>query len=158
MNYRYSVGDQSITFVWRLPRLKLKSKLNLNQAQIKFKSSTLKNPIIQVTVFACYDFMAQFILVRATGNAHYFLILQKIYRCWIAWGYNIRVVIVPSLLAYGIVFSTTRVPWCKLVLGVFLLCLIFPFRIQYQKMELSKGREDTTIFRINQVVTRIYRW
>ena len=28
------------------------------------------------------------------------LILQKIYRCWIVWGCNIRVVIVPSFLAF----------------------------------------------------------
>ena len=28
------------------------------------------------------------------------LILQKIYRCWIVWGYSIRVVIIPSLLAF----------------------------------------------------------
>ena len=30
-----------------------------------------------------------------------YLILQKIYRCWIVWGYNIRVVIVPSFLAFS---------------------------------------------------------
>ena len=29
------------------------------------------------------------------------LILQKIYRCWIVWGYNIRVVILPSVLAFA---------------------------------------------------------
>src|ERR1700735_4878893 len=29
------------------------------------------------------------------------LILQKIYRCWIIWGYRIRVVIVPSFLAFA---------------------------------------------------------
>ena len=29
------------------------------------------------------------------------LILPKIYRCWIVWGYNIRVVIVPSFLAFA---------------------------------------------------------
>src|ERR1700733_6368257 len=29
------------------------------------------------------------------------LILQKIYRCWIIWGYSIRVVIVPSFLAFA---------------------------------------------------------
>ena len=29
------------------------------------------------------------------------LILQKIYRCWIVWGYNIRVIIVPSFLAFA---------------------------------------------------------
>ena len=29
------------------------------------------------------------------------LIFQKIYRCWIVWGYKIRVVIVPSFLAFA---------------------------------------------------------
>ena len=29
------------------------------------------------------------------------LILQKIYRCWIVWGYKIRVVIIPSFLAFA---------------------------------------------------------
>jgi len=42
--------------------------------------------ILQYTVFACCDFIAQFILI---------------YRCWIIWGYSIRVVIVPSLLAFA---------------------------------------------------------
>jgi len=41
--------------------------------------------ILQVTIFACCDFIAQSILI---------------YRCWIVWGYNIHVVIVPSLLAF----------------------------------------------------------
>jgi len=40
--------------------------------------------IAQVTVFAVYDFIAQSILI---------------YRCWIIWGYRIRVVIVPLFLA-----------------------------------------------------------
>ena len=33
------------------------------------------------------------------------LILQKIYRCWITWGYSIRVVIVPSFLAFAFLGS-----------------------------------------------------
>ncbi|KAF8811386.1 hypothetical protein BYT27DRAFT_7240481 [Phlegmacium glaucopus] len=41
--------------------------------------------VIQGTVFACSDFIAQSILI---------------YRCWIVWGYNIRVVILPSILAF----------------------------------------------------------
>jgi len=42
--------------------------------------------IIQVTTFACCDFISQFILI---------------YRCWIVWGYSIRAVIVPSFLAFA---------------------------------------------------------
>ncbi|KAF8797629.1 hypothetical protein BYT27DRAFT_7247042 [Phlegmacium glaucopus] len=40
---------------------------------------------IQATIFACSDFIAQSILI---------------YRCWIVWGCNIRVVIFPSILAF----------------------------------------------------------
>ena len=60
---------------------------------------------IGVTLFACCDFIAQFILVRTTlvMVIIYFihLIFQKIYRCWIVWGYSISVVIVPSFLAFA---------------------------------------------------------
>jgi len=42
--------------------------------------------IIKVTVFACCDSIAQFILI---------------YRCWIVWGYSIRIVMVPSFLAFA---------------------------------------------------------
>ena len=62
--------------------------------------------IIGLTVSACCDFIAQFILVRTTGNAYHLLFLysfdsSKIYRCWIIWGSRIRVVIVPSFLAFA---------------------------------------------------------
>ncbi|KAF8815470.1 hypothetical protein BYT27DRAFT_7333903 [Phlegmacium glaucopus] len=40
--------------------------------------------LVQNTVFGCCDFIAQSILI---------------YRCWIVWGCNIRVVILPSILA-----------------------------------------------------------
>ena len=33
------------------------------------------------------------------------LILHKIYRCWIVWGYSIRVVVVPSFLAFAFLGS-----------------------------------------------------
>ena len=60
--------------------------------------------IIQATVFACCDFIAQLVLVRTTGDAYYLKyssMSSKIYRCWIVWGRNIRVVIVPSILAFA---------------------------------------------------------
>ena len=59
--------------------------------------------ITQATVFACCDFIVQLILVCTIGDAHdysmYLLKYSKIYRCWIVWGHNIHVVIVPSILA-----------------------------------------------------------
>jgi len=41
--------------------------------------------IIEAAVFACCDFIAQFILI---------------YRCWIVWYHNISVVVIPSILAF----------------------------------------------------------
>ena len=57
---------------------------------------------IQVTVSGCCDFLAQIILVRIKHciyHPFYSPKSSKIYRCWIVWGQNIRVVIVPSFLA-----------------------------------------------------------
>ena len=57
--------------------------------------------IIQSIIFASCDVIAQSILVRTTGNNyHYSSNSRKIYRCWIVWGCNIRVVIIPSFLAF----------------------------------------------------------
>ncbi|KAF8800726.1 hypothetical protein BYT27DRAFT_7116760, partial [Phlegmacium glaucopus] len=43
------------------------------------------------TVFGCCDFIAQSVLI---------------YRCWIVWGCNIRVVIIPSILAFTFLGTT----------------------------------------------------
>jgi len=51
---------------------------------IRESSIIYRITIIQVTVFGCYDFLSQCILI---------------YRCWIVWGCNTYVVIVPSILA-----------------------------------------------------------
>jgi hypothetical protein len=60
--------------------------------------------IIQNIASGCCDFLAQCILVRinhlsCTYHPFYSPKSSKIYRCWIVWGQNIRVVIVPSILA-----------------------------------------------------------
>ena len=61
--------------------------------------------IIQAIANGCCDFLAQCILVRinhCTYHWHLFywpIISSKIYRCWIVWGQDIRVVIIPSFLA-----------------------------------------------------------
>ena len=60
--------------------------------------------MIQGTLFACCDMIAQLILVRTTADVHhliYSLKPSKIYRCWIVWGRSIRVVIVPSVLVFA---------------------------------------------------------
>ena len=58
--------------------------------------------IVQAIATGCCDFIAQCIIVRidhCTHHPFYSLKSSKIYRCWILWGQNIRVVIIPSFLA-----------------------------------------------------------
>ena len=57
---------------------------------------------VQVILFGCCDFLAQCILVRVNHcicHPFYWPKYSKIYRCWIVWGKNIRVAIIPSILA-----------------------------------------------------------
>ena len=60
--------------------------------------------IVQIAVNSCCDFTSQCIIVRINHSSciyHLFYSSEssKIYRCWIVWGKNIRVVIIPSILA-----------------------------------------------------------
>ena len=58
--------------------------------------------IVQTAVFGCCDFIAQFILVRINHSTYHLFYSpksSKIYRCWIVWGKNIWIAIVPSFLA-----------------------------------------------------------
>ena len=58
--------------------------------------------IAQTTASGCCDFLAQCILVRinhCTCHPFYSPKSSKIYRCWIMWGQNIRVAIIPLFLA-----------------------------------------------------------
>ena len=67
-------------------------------------SIAFRTTIAQGVLFGCCDFLAQCILVRATDNAyrfHLFIYSSKIRRCWIVWGCNMRVVIVPCILAFA---------------------------------------------------------
>ncbi|KAF8808235.1 hypothetical protein BYT27DRAFT_7255738 [Phlegmacium glaucopus] len=54
------------------------------------QTANLHLKFLQGTAFACCDFMAQSILI---------------YRCWIVWGCDIRVVILPSILAFVFLVS-----------------------------------------------------
>ena len=59
---------------------------------------------LQEVVNACCDFTAQCIIVRINHSSYIYHLFylpksSKIYRCWIVWGKNIRVVIIPSFLA-----------------------------------------------------------
>ena len=58
--------------------------------------------ITQTTASGCCDFISQCIIVRInhfTYHPFYSPKSSKIYRCWIVWGQNIRVVVIPSFLA-----------------------------------------------------------
>ena len=57
---------------------------------------------LQTVSSGCCDFLAQCILVRinhCTYHPFYSPKSSKIYRCWIVWDQNIRVVILPSFFA-----------------------------------------------------------
>jgi hypothetical protein len=83
-----------------------------SQSQIDAESYQFHLQIIQTTVNGCCDFLAQCILVRinhCTYHPFYSPKSSKIYRCWIVWGQNIRVVIVPSILAIIYLGQSIRV-------------------------------------------------
>ena len=72
-------------------------QLQIDSLPILFRIS-----IIQTTVNGCCDFLAQCILVcikNGTRHPFYWPKSSKIYRCWIVWGQDIRVVTIPSFLA-----------------------------------------------------------
>ena len=68
------------------------------QLQIDFQPIFIRVANVQFTVNACCDFTSQCIIVRI-NHSFYSPKSSKIYRCWIVWGQNIRVVIIPSFLA-----------------------------------------------------------
>ena len=73
------------------------------QLQLDSQSMLFYIKIFQTTANGCCDFIAQCILVRISHCTYYHLFYSpkssKIYRCWIVWGKNIWVIIVPSFLA-----------------------------------------------------------
>ena len=69
---------------------------------VDLQSLLFRIAIVQPTVFGCCDFITQCTLVRinhCTYHLFYSHKSSKIYRCWIVWGKNIWVAIVPSFLA-----------------------------------------------------------
>ena len=73
------------------------------QPQIDSQSILFHLSIFQIIAIGCCDFIAQCILVRmnhcTTYHPFYSPKSSKIYRCWIVWGQNIRVVIIPLFFA-----------------------------------------------------------
>ena len=73
------------------------------QLQNNLQSILFRFTIVQAIVSGGCDFIAQCTLVRINHSTTYHLfyspISSKIYRCWIVWGKNIRVAIIPSFLA-----------------------------------------------------------
>ena len=95
-------------------RLKYDTTLSV-QLQIDLQSMLSRAPIVQTTVFGCCDFIAQCTLVRILNHSYltirfYSPKFSKIYRCWIVWGKNIRVVIVPSFLAIMYISQSIYLP------------------------------------------------
>ena len=94
---------KNIIFIISFSRLRISYPLSL-QLQIDFQPIPNRIIVVQETVNACCDFTTQCIIVRINHSSciyHLFYSPKslKIYRCWIVWGKNIRVVIIPSFLA-----------------------------------------------------------
>ena len=82
-------------------RLKYNTTLPV-QLEIDSQSMLFRTLIVQTTANGCCDFIAQCTLVCInyfTYDLFYLPNYSKIYRCWIVWGKNFHVVIVPSFLA-----------------------------------------------------------
>jgi hypothetical protein len=76
--------------------------LSSPQLQSESQPILFQLSIIQTTVSGCCDFIAQCIIVRINYfiyHPFYSTKSSKIYRCWIVWGQDIRVVIIPAFLA-----------------------------------------------------------
>ena len=73
------------------------------QLQDNSQSTLIRVSFVEIAVNGCSDFIAQCTLVCNKPFVTYHLFYSpksaKIYRCWIVWGKNTRVVIIPSFLA-----------------------------------------------------------
>ena len=79
-----------------------KNIIFLSVVQLRVSGPIFSIGVVQVIVTGCCDFLAQCILVRinhCTCHPFYSPKYSKIYRCWIVWCQNVRVVIIPSFLA-----------------------------------------------------------
>src|SRR5277367_6441280 len=62
------------------------------------------------TINGFCDFISQTILVCTTyqvSRSFHSSISSKVYRCWIVWGHDIRVVIIPSVLIFTFLGPST---------------------------------------------------
>lgn len=65
---------------------------------------------LQITITGLCDFLAQIILVSTVNypyHAFYSLKSSKIYRCWLVWGRNIPVIILPSFFSITFLGEST---------------------------------------------------
>ena len=91
-----------------------KNMIFLSVGQSRFGLSIFPLQILQSVSSGCCDFLAQCILVRinqCTYHSFYSPKSSKIYRCWIVWGQNIRVVIIPSFLAVAYLGRSIYFHW-----------------------------------------------
>ena len=85
-----------------------------NQIEVELQLQALSYIIalVQDIVFACCDVISQSIIVRINHSSCIFHPFyspksSKIYRCWIVWGKNIGVVIIPLFLAITFLGQST---------------------------------------------------
>ena len=105
---------------------------------------------VQNTASGCCDFLAQCILVCINHCTYHLFNLpkfSKIYRCWIIWGQNIRVVIIPSFLA--VAYLGQSIYFClmsqsQFIVSSYLASATFEgylYPDDYNKFHRNDGRE-----------------
>jgi hypothetical protein len=85
-----------------------------SQHQTDLQSMLMRVSIIQTIATGLCDFIAQCIMVRINHYTYHPFSYSpskssKIYRCWILWGRNIRVVMIPLFLAIAYLGQSIRV-------------------------------------------------
>ena len=86
--------------------------ISVVQSRIDVPSFSLQT--VQTITSGCCDFLAQCILVRINHRTYHSFCSpksSKIYRCWIVWSENIRVVIIPSFLAVAYLGQSIYFHW-----------------------------------------------
>ena len=77
------------------------------QLQIILESRLIRISIVQTTINACCDFISQSIIVLISHSSYIYYPFyspksSQIYRCYMVWGGDIRIVIIPSFLAFTV--------------------------------------------------------
>ncbi|KAF8815214.1 hypothetical protein BYT27DRAFT_7334064 [Phlegmacium glaucopus] len=116
---------------------------NFTYAVILWNPTTiLRLSFLQTTVVGFCDFIAQSILI---------------YRCWIVWGCNIRVVILPSILAVAYLVIWLVSNSFQFILSGQVVQLVWSYRVNLAALAISMTVNALVTFLIVFKIFRVYR-